>query len=101
MPTEKILYKGLITGTVICEPQITEEIMNFVIKSDLNIEGIPEEIVVRRVFINSRDVLFYFRKGDKVSIAGAIVETISKIWKKPLISIRAQSIYNETLKIEI
>ena len=35
----KKIYEGKIYGTVICEPQVTDNAMNFVLKLEENIEG--------------------------------------------------------------
>ncbi len=91
------LGKKIINGTITSIPiNVGHGYSNAnscVIKLDAEIEGIPDELVVKYFTANG----FYVRPGDKVLIQGKIYRERIKFWNKNFIWVNANHIFNQTL----
>jgi hypothetical protein len=105
MKKNQILYGGEIRGSVTREsrPRVlryetqngiysTSEVC-FAMKLEENIEGFPEEILVRYNSVG------YFGIGDRVILQGEIVKANLRQWGRPSYAINADIFYNESLRI--
>ena len=104
MGKKNILFKGTIEG-------IATSTINgrcFVIKTDTNIEGIPNEFAVSHVKLwtmyagianlDRKLASTYIRPGDTIMVEGEIVEEEIDKEGLQIIRMNARLIYNKTLK---
>ncbi|MFX0138517.1 MAG: hypothetical protein ACFFDN_33045 [Candidatus Hodarchaeota archaeon] len=101
---KEILYKGTIQGLVTStDPHIGFSrgyaFLSFIMKSDTNIEGIPEEFpVLGEKTIKSEYLInTHVREGDIVHVTGNIIRYWLKHWKTKVVWMKAKHIFNETL----
>ena len=99
-----IIYEGELQGIVTSTVTRTGfsqgyAFLSFIIKLDKRLEGIPEELPVFGGKTRHSEYLIntHVREGDIVKIYGKIIQNWLKHWKRDVIWIRAEHIFNETL----
>ena len=99
------IFKGILHGTA------TSYILSgsFVMQVDKDIEGLPEEIVVYAIKLHPmgkggfgmsgrKSLATHIRPGDLVIVEGEIVQEFEGREQLEFIRMKAEHVYNETLK---
>ena len=104
---KQILFNGTLKGKVVSDHSLVgytwgntanRNFLSFRIRLDVQIEGIPEEFPVYAEKVMKREYLIntHLRKGDIVQITGKVIQNYLLHWKKNVIWMKADHIYNET-----